>query len=127
VVKQPSGRENAGGAERRQSPRRSLPFGRGAVLEIAGRSHIVGLGDLSEGGALVLTRAAASTGETLVLRLWTVARSAEVALPCTVVRTVDARPGGPQRGLAVRFVDLDDEVRESIAAFVARGPSDRRP
>ena len=127
AVQRASGVEDTGGVEKRQSPRRTLPFGRGAVLEIAGRAHVVGLGDLSEGGALLLTRATTSVGEMLLLRLWTVARGAEVALPCTVVRIIDARPGGPQKGLAVRFVGLDDEVRESIAAFVARDPGGRQP
>lgn len=121
------GGENAGGVEKRQSPRRTLPFGRGAVLQIAGRSHVVGLSDLSEGGALLLTRATASVGATVQLKLSMVARLAEATLPCTVVRIIAAQPGGPQRALAVRFVDPDDEVRASIAAFVARAPGGRRP
>ena len=119
--------EDTGGVEKRQSPRRTLPFGRGAVLQLAGRSHVVGLSDLSEGGALLLTRATASVGETALLKLSMVSRLAEVALPCTVVRIVDAQPGGPRRALAVRFVDPDDEVRAAIAAFVARAPGGRQP
>ena len=126
-MKRASGGENAGGVEKRESSRRTLPFGRGAVLEIAGRSHVVGLSDLSEGGALLLTRATTSVGETVLLKLLVVARRAEVALPCTVVRIVDAQSGGPQRGLAVRFIDPDDEVRASIAAFVARPPGRPQP
>ena len=115
-----AGTENADGVEKRQWRRRALPFGWGAVLEIGGRAHIVGLRDLSEGGALVLTRAAASVGETALLRLLVVSRRAEAALPCTVVRIIESPPGGSQRGLGVRFDDPDGEVRASIAAFVAR-------
>jgi hypothetical protein len=120
------GEDNADGVEKRQWFRRTLPFGWGAVLEIGGRSHIVGLRDLSEGGALVLTRAAASVGDTALLKLSVVARRAEAALPCTVVRVVTPEAGGPQRGLAVRFDDPDGDVRASIAAFVARAPGRRR-
>lgn len=115
--------EAARGPERRQWARRTLPFGRGAVLEIGDRSHIVGLRDLSEGGALLLTRASASVGETALLKLSMISRRAEVRLSCTVVRVVTAPSGDSQRGLGVRFDDPEDEVRESIAAFVARDPS----
>ena len=121
------GANNAPGAERRQCSRRTLPFGRGAVLQIRDRSHIVGLGDLSEGGALLLTRATASVGEAALLKLSMVSRRVEVALSCTVVRIVNASSGGSQRGLAVRFDDPDDGARSSIAAFVARAPDGRRP
>jgi Tfp pilus assembly protein PilZ len=125
-VDTPDGEGNAGGPEKRQWFRRTLPFGWGAVLEIGGRSHVVGLRDLSEGGALVLTRAAASVGDTAFLKLSVVSRQTEAALPCTVVRIVTAAAWGPQRGLAVRFDDPNGEVRASIAAFVARAPSSRR-
>jgi hypothetical protein len=121
------GDENAPGAERRQWPRRALPFGRGAVLQVGDRSHIVGLSDLSEGGALLLTRATVSEGEAALLKLSTVSRRVEVALSCIVVRILNASSGGSQRGLAVRFDDPDDEVRSAIAAFVARPPDRRRP
>ena len=114
------------GAEKRQWTRRALAFGRGAVLEIGDRSHIVGLGDLSEGGALLITRASAPVGETVRLRLSMIASRAEVTLPGTVVRIVAAPSGDSQRGLGVRFDDLDDEVRAAIAAFVARDPAARR-
>lgn len=125
-VDTPDGEGNASGAEKRQWCRRTLPFGWGAVLEVGGRSHIVGLRDLSEGGALVLTRAEASVGDTALLKLSVVSRRAEAALPCTVVRVVTAEAGGSQRGLAVRFDDPDGEVRASIAAFVARAPGGRQ-
>jgi Tfp pilus assembly protein PilZ len=122
-----AGGKSATGAERRQWSRRTLPFGRGAVLQIGDRSHIVGLGDLSEGGAFLVTRAPASVGETALLKLSMVSRRVEVSLCCTVVRAVHIPSGGPQRGLAVRFDEPDDEVRASIAAFVARAPGGRRP
>jgi Tfp pilus assembly protein PilZ len=114
------------GPEKRRWTRRALPFGRGAVLEIGDRSHIVGLGDLSEGGALLFTRASVSVGETARLKLSMIARRAEVTLPCTVVRIVGAPAGDPQSGLGVRFDDLDDEVRPALAAFVARARAARR-
>jgi Tfp pilus assembly protein PilZ len=122
----PDGEGNASGVEKRQWFRRTLPFGWGAVLEIGDRSHIVGLRDLSEGGALILTRAVASVGDTALLKLSVVSRRAETALPCTVVRLVTAEGDGSQRGLAVRFDDPDGEVRASIAAFVARAPGSRQ-
>jgi hypothetical protein len=121
------GEENTPGAERRQWPRRALPFGRGAVLQVGDRSHIVGLSDLCEGGALLLTRAKVSEGEAALLKLSTVSRRVEVALSCIVVRILSASSGGSQRGLAVRFDDPDDEARASIAAFVGRAPDGRRP
>ncbi len=118
---------DAPGAERRQCSRRTLPFGRGAVLQVGDRSHIVGLSDLSEGGALLLTRATASVGETAQLKLSTVSRRVEVALSCIVVRIMNEPSGGSQRGLAVRFDDPDDEARAAIASFVARAPDGRQP
>jgi hypothetical protein len=122
----PRGSGDDPGAEKRHSARRALPFGRGAVLEIGDRSHIVGLGDLSEGGALLVTRASASVGETARLKLSMIARRAEITLPCTVVRILTAPSGDSQRGLAVRFQDPDDEVRAAIAGYVARDPAARR-
>ncbi|MCG6926608.1 MAG: PilZ domain-containing protein [Acidobacteria bacterium] len=116
---------DARGAERRQWTRRALPFGRGAVLEIGERSHVVGLGDLSEGGALLLTRASAAVGESAVLKLSMISHRAEVKLRCTVIRVVAGPSGDSQRGLGVRFDDPDDQVRGSIAAFVARDPNGR--
>jgi Tfp pilus assembly protein PilZ len=119
--------DESNGAERRQKSRRSLPFGRGAVLQISDRSHVVGLADLSEGGALVLTRASASVGDTGLLRLSMVSRRVELALPCAVVRVVNGPSGTPQKGLALRFVDPDPEALAAIASFVARVPRDRQP
>ncbi len=118
-------REDSRGAEKRQWVRRALPFGRGAVLEIGDRSHIVGLRDLSVGGALLLTRASVRVGGAALLRLSMISGRAEVKLPCTVIRAVTTPSGDSQRGLGVRFGDADDGVRESIAAFVARHPGGR--
>jgi Tfp pilus assembly protein PilZ len=120
------GDEEPSGIEKRQWPRRTLPFGRGAVLEIGGRSHIVGLRDLSEGGALLVTRARAAEGEAVLLKLSMVSRRVEVRISGTVVRIVQAESDGCQRGLAVRFENIDDEVRASIATFVARAPGGRQ-
>src|SRR5262245_11637170 len=54
---------------RRRSPRRKLPFGRTAVLDIAGRAHLVALVDLSVSGAYLATRSAVPKAGPLRLRI----------------------------------------------------------
>ena len=110
-------KSEAGGAEKRRSSRRELPFGRGAILQIGGRVHIVGLGDLSEGGAFLVTRASASVGETHLLRLSMVSRRVEVTLPCEVVRVVD-RPA--ERGMGVVFTELTSYSKDLIEQVLTR-------
>jgi len=114
--------------ERRRAFRRSLPFGRGAVLVVGERAHIVGVADVSVTGAFLSTRAPVSVGETHVLKLLLLPERVEVAARARIVRVAqstnesDAHP----RGVAVHFVDLDDTDRRSIEVYVAREPK-RRP
>jgi Tfp pilus assembly protein PilZ len=114
--------------ERRRAFRRTLPFGRGAVLVVGERAHIVGVADVSVTGAFLSTRAPVSVGETHVLKLLLLPERVEVAARARIVRLAqsanesDAHP----RGVAVHFVDLDDRDRRSIEVYVAREPK-RRP
>jgi PilZ domain len=116
---------DADGNERRRPVRRKLPFGRGAVLMVGQRSHIVGLTDVSITGAYLTTRAPIEAGETHVLRLLLPPDTVEVDLPVQVVRV---SPGDHEskhnlRGVAVRFLDLDAIAFRKLRAFIAH----RRP
>jgi hypothetical protein len=115
---------DSSGVELRRAFRRRLPFGRGAVLMVGKRAHIVGLADVSVTGAYLTTRAPVSAGETHVLRLLILPRRVEVELPAEVVRVSLADHESPHhpRGVAVRFLGLDEEARELLRAFVAREP-----
>ncbi|HSD28979.1 MAG TPA: PilZ domain-containing protein [Vicinamibacteria bacterium] len=135
-VDQVEGAEDSGAgdgspAERRRAFRRRLPFGRGAVLSVAGRAHIVGLADASVTGAYLTARVPVAAGETHLLKLLLLpARrevALEVALKVEVVRVSLADPESPDppRGVAVRFLDLDERSRDLLQAFVAHEP--RRP
>ena len=114
-------------AERRRALRRKLPFGRGAILEIGDKTHIVGLADVSVTGAYVTTRAPLSVGDTHVLRLLMVPERIEMALQAEVVRVAqsDHESTDHPRGAAVRFLDVDADARERLQDFVARGPMSR--
>ena len=57
------------GHEAEAAFRRKLPFGRGAVLVVGERAHIVGIADVSVSGAYLTTRAPVSAGETHVLKV----------------------------------------------------------
>ena len=118
---------DSSGAERRRAFRRRLPFGRGAVLVVGERAHIVGIADVSTTGAYLTARAPVSAGETHVLKLLLLPTRVELELPAEVVRVslaVHESPDHP-RGVAVRFRDLDERSRELLRSFVAREP--RRP
>ena len=121
--------EAAGGtrAPNRAAFRRKLPFGRGAVLQVKDRAHIVGVADLSITGAFLSTRAPVSVGETHVLRLLILPERIELSIQAEVVRLAQAATESEHhpRGVGVRFVDLDDEVREHLAFYVARKPNPR--
>jgi len=114
-------------AERRRALRRKLPFGRGAVLEIGDKTHIVGLADVSVTGAYVTTRAPLSVGDTHVLRLLMVPERIEMAIRAEVVRVAQAdhESTGHPRGAAMRFLEVDADTRERLQDFVARGPMSR--
>jgi hypothetical protein len=112
------------GAERRRAFRRKLPFGRGAVLVVGERSHIVGLADVSVTGAYLMTRAPVAAGETHLLRILSASTRVELALKVQIVRVSLADHESPDhpRGVAVRFVDLDEPARRLLDTFIARGP-----
>jgi len=115
------------GEERRRAFRRKLPFGRGAVLSVGGRAHIVGLADVSVTGAYLTARVPVAAGETHLLRLLLLPARMEVALKVEVVRVslVDPESPGHPRGVAVRFLDVDERSRDLLQAFVTHEP--RRP
>jgi hypothetical protein len=118
---------DADGAEKRRAYRRRLPFGRGAVLVVRKRSHIVGLADVSVTGAYLTSRAPVQAGETHVLKLLLLPARMEIALKVEIVRVslADHESPGHPRGVAVRFVDVSETSRDLLQAFVSREP--RRP
>jgi hypothetical protein len=117
------------GGERRRAFRRKLPFGRGAVLLVGERAHIVGLADLSVTGAYLTTRAPVSAGETHVLKLLVMPARVELALQAEIVRVSQAEHESTAhpRGVAVHFVEVDDASRRHLESFVAREPRRREP
>ena len=116
------------GGERRRAFRRKLPFGRGAILSVRERSHIVGLADISETGAYLSARAPVEAGEVHLLKVLLLPSRIEIALKVEVVRVSLADPESPDhpRGVAVRFLDVDERQLALLQAFVARQPA-RRP
>jgi len=117
------------GSERRRAFRRKLPFGRGAVLLVGERAHIVGVADVSVTGAYLSTHAPVAVGETHVLKLLILPERVELALQAEVVRVAQAAHESPQhpRGVAVRFLDTDPDSLSRLSAFVAREPKRARP
>ena len=115
------------GRERRRAFRRKLPFGRGAVLLVGERAHIVGVADVSVTGAYLTTRAPVAVGDLLVLKVLLVSERVELALRAEVVRIAQADHESPDhpRGVAVRFRDLDASDSEQLRAFVGRGGATR--
>jgi len=116
-------------AERRRAFRRKLPFGRGAVLLVGERAHIVGLADVSVTGAYLSTHAPVAVGETHLLKLLILPERVELALQAEVVRVAQAEHESPRhpRGVAVRFLELDPDSLARLSAFVAREPKRARP
>ena len=114
---------DASGAVRRRPFRRKLPFGRGAVLLIGGRAHIVGLADLSVTGAYLSTRAPLVVGDTHQLRLMLLPDTVELELQAEIVRIAQAELESPDhpRGVAVRFVELNEKATAQLKSFIARG------
>jgi hypothetical protein len=114
---------DASGNERRRAFRRRLPFGRGAVLMIGGRAHIVGLADVSVTGAYLTTRAPVSVGDAHLLRLLLLPDTVEVELPVEIVRVAQADVESPDhpRGVAVRFLELNERAARQLRGFIARG------
>ena len=112
------------GEERRRAFRRRLPNGRGAVLVVGERSHIVGLVDVSVTGAYLMARAPVAAGETHVLRILSLPTRVEFSLKAEIVRVSLADPESPNhpRGVAVRFLDVDESSRRLLEALIAREP-----
>jgi len=113
---------DASGNERRRALRRKLPFGRGAVLVVGDRVHIVGLADVSITGAYLSTRAPVSVGDTHLLRLLLLPDTVEVELQAEIVRIaqVDVESPDHPRGVAVRFLEPNQKAIARLQAFVAR-------
>jgi hypothetical protein len=119
----PPGCGSSGRELKPRAERRKLPLGRGATLLIGGRTHIVGLSDLSGTGAYLVTGAAAAVGDELVLKLFVLPGSSGLAVRARVVRVV---PGGREqdhhpRGLAVEFVGVDEAGRARLESYVRAG------
>jgi c-di-GMP-binding flagellar brake protein YcgR len=112
------------GADRRRAYRRRLPFGRGAVLLVEDRAHIVGLADVSITGAYLTTRAPVSAGEVHLLKLLLLPERIELAVRAEVVRIAQDshESAGHPRGVGVRFLELDEETRRRLESFIAREP-----
>jgi Tfp pilus assembly protein PilZ len=91
------------------------------------RAHIVGVADISVTGAFLSTRAPVSVGETHTFRLLVLPERVEISIKAEIVRlaqTANESSHHP-RGVGVRFVELDDHVREYLAFYVARKPNPR--
>jgi PilZ domain len=117
-----AGRAGDDGADRRRAFRRKLPLGRGAVLLVGDRAHIVGVADVSVTGAYLTTRAPVAAGETHVLKLLVMPARVELVLRVEVVRVSLAahESTAHPRGVAVHFVDVDEATRRHLDAFVTR-------
>jgi hypothetical protein len=88
------------------------------------RSHIVGLADVSVTGAYLTTRAPVAAGETHLLKILLLPSRVEIVLRAEIVRVSLAAHESPDhpRGVAVRFLDVDEASRGRLEAFVAREP-----
>jgi hypothetical protein len=115
------------GSRPRGAFRRKLPFGRAAVLVVGERAHIVGIADVSISGAYLTTRAPVAAGETHVLKVLLLPSRVEIVLRAEIVRVslADHESLDHPRGVAVRFVDLDEPTGALLQAFVAREPRRR--
>jgi c-di-GMP-binding flagellar brake protein YcgR len=114
--------EQASDADRRRAYRRQLPFGRGAVLVVDGRHHIVGLADVSVTGAYLRTRLSLQVGDEPVLKLLVVHERTELKLRARVVRVsqIEDESHHHTRGVAVHFLDVDEASRARLQTFVGK-------
>jgi hypothetical protein len=109
--------------ERRQARRRTIPFLRGGVLQIADRSHIVTIVDLSPEGAYLATRVPVPPGESPRLKTVLPRSGRQVTLPCEVVwrnDRFDPTTGRPA-GMAVRFLKADEKVERHLRTLTEEG------
>jgi Tfp pilus assembly protein PilZ len=111
---------DAAGHELRRAFRRKLPFGRGAVLVVGDRTHIVGLADLSVTGAYISTRAPVSVGDSHVLRLLLLPETVELRAQVVRVAQADVESNHHPRGVAVRFLEPGEKAMGQLKAFIAR-------
>jgi Tfp pilus assembly protein PilZ len=110
-----------------RATRRKLPLGRGGRLVANGRSHLVGIGDVSATGAYLITRASLCVGDEHVLHVLLPPAIREIALRVRVIRLAqngDENQHHP-RGVAVQFVEVSDEARARLEAFVSAGGASR--
>src|SRR5262245_14034490 len=110
--------------DQRRSPRRKLPFGRTAVLEIDGRAHLVALVDVSVTGAYLATRSAVPKSGSLRLRI-RLPQTGELLMPCEFVRNEsgDHPVKGRRAGIGVRFVGVDAATLRQLQRFVSENGS----
>lgn len=111
-------------SERRQTRRRTIPFLRGGVLQVAEREHIVTIVDLGPDGAFLATRIDIPPGQPLSLKAVLPRTGRQVALPCEVVwsnANFDPATGRPA-GMAVRFLLDDPDIRAQLDVFSEEGP-----
>jgi len=109
--------------DRRSTRRRSLPFVRSAVLEVAGRNHVVVVTDLSADGAFLSTRIALDPSQALRLKVILPRDGREVVIPCRLVwRSERFDPDtGRAAGVAVRFEELEEPARQLLDTFSREG------
>ncbi len=109
--------------ERRQVRRRTIPFLRGGVLQVADRSHIVTIVDLSPEGAYLATRVPVAPGQNTRLKTVLPRSGRQVTLPCEVVwrnDRFDPATGRPA-GMAVRFIKADEKVQQHLETLTVEG------
>jgi hypothetical protein len=110
--------------DRRQTRRRTIPFLRGGVLQVAEREHIVTIVDLGPEGAFLATRVDVPADQPLRLKTVLPRSGRQVALPCEVVwsnNSFDPATGRPA-GMAVRFLLDDPAIRSQLEVFSEEGP-----
>jgi Tfp pilus assembly protein PilZ len=91
------------------------------------RAHIVGVADVSVSGAFLSTRVPVSVGDTHVLKLLLMPERVELRVHAEVVRVAQAENESHDhpRGVAVRFVGLDDSAYRCLKVYVSREPKSR--
>jgi len=104
----------------RRARRKKMPFGRGAVLVVGDRSHIVGIADLSVSGAFLRMRLPLRVGDEHLLKLFVLPDRAELRLRARVVRvSVDRDESRDHsRGVAVQFVDPSPGAFARLQSYV---------
>jgi len=104
------------GSDRRQQPRRRLPFVRSAVAQLEDRGHLVSVADLSRSGALLESRTHLAAAPVFELRFVLPGAFRETKLECRLVRESSSDSGSQL--LAVRFEAVDPETARVIDEFV---------